>query len=78
VRDYVTDGRQMTHTILGGEQKSSGHWDGNVFVIETKVTNGDYTTRDRWVLADNRKSIRIDREFSNAPGCTQRVVLEKQ
>jgi hypothetical protein len=25
VREYVTDGRQMTHTILGGERKSSAH-----------------------------------------------------
>jgi hypothetical protein len=78
MRDYVTDGREMTHTILGGERKSSAHWDGNVLVIETKVTNGDYTIRDRWVLADDLKSIRIDRELSNAPGRPQRVVLEKQ
>ena len=78
VRDYVTDGREMTHTILGGERKSSAHWDGNALVIETKVTNGNYTIHDRWALADDHKSIRIDRELSNAPGRPQRVVLEKQ
>jgi hypothetical protein len=78
VRDYVTDGREMAHTILGGERKSSAHWDGNVLVIETKVMNGNYTIHDRWALADDHKSIRIDREFSNAPGRPQRVVLEKQ
>ena len=78
VRDYVTDGREMTHTILGGERKSSAHWDVNVLVIETKVMNGNYTIHDRWVLADDHKSIRIDRELSNAPGRPQRVVLEKQ
>ncbi len=79
VREYVTDGRQMTHTILGGERKSSARWDGNVLVIETKVTNGGYTIRDRWTLADDHKSIRIDREFSNDQGRTARhVVLEKQ
>ena len=77
-RDYITDGREMTHTILGGERKSSAHWDGNVLVIETKVMNGNYTIHDRWALADDRKSIRIDRELSNAPGRPQRVVLEKQ
>jgi hypothetical protein len=69
----------MTHTILGGERKSSAHWDGNVLVIETKVTNGDYTIRDRWVLADDHQSIRIDREFSNDQGRNARhIVLEKQ
>src|SRR5579863_4576428 len=26
VRDYVTDGRQMTHSILGGERKSAARW----------------------------------------------------
>jgi hypothetical protein len=78
VRDYVTDGREMTHTILGGERKSSAHWDGNVLVIETKVTNGNYTIRDRWTQTDDHKSIRIDRELSNAPGRPQRVVLERQ
>ena len=40
--------------------------------------NGNYTIHDRWVLADDHKSIRIDRELSNAPGRPQRVVLEKQ
>jgi len=78
VRDYVTDRREMTHTILGGERKSSAHWDGNVLIIETKVMNGNYTIHDRWVLTDDHKSIRIDRELSNAPGRSQRVVLEKQ
>ena len=78
-RDYVTDGRQMTQTVLGGERKSSAHWDGNVLVVETKVTDGDYTIRDRWMLADDHKSIRIDREFSGAQGSrTQHIVLEKQ
>ena len=79
VREYITDGRQMTHTILGGERRSSAHWDGNVLVIETKVTAGDYTIRDRWVLADDHRSIRIDREFSNDQGRNARhIVLEKQ
>jgi hypothetical protein len=78
VRDYVTDGREMTHTILGGERKSSAHWDGNVLVIETKVMNGNYTIHDRWAVAEDHKGIRIDRELSNAPGRPQRVVLEKQ
>jgi hypothetical protein len=77
VRDYVTDRHEMTHTLLGGERMSSAHWHGNVLVIETKVTNGTYTIHDRWVLAGDHKSIRIDREFSNAPGRTQRVGLEK-
>ena len=79
VREYVTDGRQMTHSILGGERKSAAHWDGNVLVIETKVANGDYTIRDRWTLADDKRSIRIDREFSGNQGNTARhVLLEKQ
>jgi hypothetical protein len=79
VRDYVTDGRQMTHSILGGERKSSARWDGNVLVIETKVTEGGYTIRDRWTLADDHKSIRIDREFSgNQGGTTRHILLEKQ
>ena len=79
VREYVTDGRQMTHTILGGERKSSARWDGNALVIETRVTSGGYTIRDRWVLADDRRGINITREFSNDEGRrTQRVVLEKQ
>jgi hypothetical protein len=78
-RDYVTDGRQMTHTILGGERKSSAHWERNVLVIETKVTQGEYTIRDRWMLADDQKSIRIDREFSGEQGSTARhIILEKQ
>ena len=78
VRDYVTDGRLMTHTILGGERKSSAHWEGNVLVIETKVTEGGYTIRDRWMLADDKRSI-IDREFSGNQGATTRhILLEKE
>ena len=78
VREYVTDGRQMSHTILDSKRNSSARWDGNVLVIETDV-NGQYTIRDRWVLADDRNSIRIDREFSSGQGRrSQRVVLEKQ
>ena len=78
VRDYVTDGPEMTHTILGGDRKSSAHWDGNVLVIETNVMNGNYTIHNRWALAEDHKGIRIDRELSNAPGRPQRVVPEKQ
>jgi hypothetical protein len=79
VRDYITDGRQMTHSILGGERKSAAHWDGNSLVIETKVTEGGYTIRDRWTVADDKRSIRIEREFSGSQGGTTRhIVLEKQ
>ena len=79
VREYVTDGRQMTHSILGGERQSSARWDGNVLVIETKVPSGGYTIRDRWTLANDHRSIDINREFSNGQGSrTQHVVLEKQ
>src|SRR5215472_14666892 len=28
VREYVTDGRQMSHSILGSDRKSSARWDG--------------------------------------------------
>jgi hypothetical protein len=40
--------------------------------------NGNYTIHDRWALADDHKSIRIDRELSNPPGHPQRVVLKRQ
>ena len=79
-REYVTDGREMTHTVLGGKRKSSAHWEGDVLVIETKVNvpNGGYTIRDRWVVADDRRTIRIERQFSNNQGRTERILLEKQ
>jgi len=78
-REYVTDGRGMTQTVLGGERKNSAHWEGDVLVIETKVNvpNGGYTIRDRWAVADDRRTIRINRQFSNNQGHTRRIVLEK-
>ena len=79
VREYVTDGRQMSHAVLDTDRKSSARWDGSVLVIETNVNDGAYTIRDRWTLADDHQSIRVDREFSSNEGKrTQRIVLETQ
>jgi hypothetical protein len=79
VREYVTDGRQMSQAVLDTDRKSSAHWDGGVLVIETNVNDGAYTIRDRWILADDKRSIQIDRQFSSSQGTrTQRVVLEKE
>ena len=79
VREYVTDARLMTYTILGGERKSSAHWDGDALIIETQVRSGGNTIHDRWVLADDHRGIRNGREFSNDQDRTARhVVLEKQ
>jgi hypothetical protein len=79
VREYITDGRQMSQAVLDTDRKSSARWDGNVLVIETNVNDGAYTIRDRWILADDKRSIRIDREFSNSQGSrTLRILLEKE
>src|SRR5215469_1819333 len=68
VREYVTDGRQMSQAVLDTDRKSSAHWDGGVLVIETNVNDGAYTIRDRWTLAEDKRSIRIDRQFSSPQG----------
>jgi hypothetical protein len=57
-RDYVTDGRKMTHTVLGRQRTSAAHWDGATLVIETDVSlpGVSYVLVDRWELsADARR-----------------------
>lgn len=40
VRKYTTDGKEISYQWMGGDVKSTAHWDGNAMVIVGKVDVG--------------------------------------
>ncbi len=56
------------------------NWDGDTLLINTKASFGgnDMTISDKWVLAEDGKTLTIERKFSSSQGeMTQKIAMEK-
>jgi hypothetical protein len=78
---YTTDGKESTNTANGNVFKSTVKWDGDDLSIDTKGSfNGtEFTAKDRWTLAEDGKTMTVQRHLASAMGETdQKIVYEKQ
>ncbi len=77
----LTDGTESTNEVMGMQVKTTAKWDGNAVAMQSKVTtpNGDVTLDERWSLADDGKTLTIDRKWTGGFGeTTQKLVHAKQ
>jgi hypothetical protein len=78
---YSTDGKETVNSIHGNQIKSTAKWEGDELAIDGKASfNGaDVTLKDRWSLAEDGKTLIIQRHVNSPMGETdQKIVLEKQ
>jgi hypothetical protein len=78
---FKTDGTETTNQVGSAEIKSKGHWEGSVLVIESRITGdmGEATTRDKWTLSDDGKTLTEVRFWSSSQGdVNQTIVHERQ
>ncbi len=78
---YTTDGKESTNTVAGNEFKSKVGWEGDDLIIDTKGSfNGtDFTAKDHWTLAEDGKTLTVQRHLSTAMGdFDQKIFFEKQ
>jgi hypothetical protein len=59
VRSYSTDGKEIGYQWMGGDVKSTAHWDGNTMVIVGKVDVGgtDITVSGTLTLSADGKTL---------------------
>ncbi len=77
----LTDGTETTNEVMGMQVKTTAKWDGSAIAMQSKVTtpNGDVTLDERWSLADDGKTLTIDRKWTGGFGeTTQKLVHAKQ
>ncbi len=77
----LTDGTESTNEVMGMQVKTTAKWDGNAIAMQSKVTtpNGDVTLDERWSLADDGKTLTIERKWAGGFGeTTQKLVHTKQ
>ena len=67
---YTTDGKECTNSFGGMEFKSVANWDGDDLVVDTKgkFNDTDFTSKDRWKLSSDGKTLTMERHFSSAMG----------
>jgi hypothetical protein len=78
---YSTDGKECVNHVGENEFKSTLHWDGDELVVETKGTfsGNEFTSKDRWTLSTDGKTLSIARHLSSAMGeADMKTVFEKQ
>jgi len=78
---YTTDGKECVNTVRNNELKSTVNWDGDALIVKTKVNfqGNDVTLDDKWTLAEDGKTLTIDRQISSPQGeLTMKTVLVKQ
>jgi hypothetical protein len=78
----TTDGKECTNPgFQGAPTKSVMKWDGDALTIESKGQFGDidFTSKERWTLSDDGKTITVAQTISSSMGeFTQKLVFEKQ
>jgi hypothetical protein len=78
---YNTEGKETTNTVAGNEFKSTAKWDGADLSIDTKgsFSGTEFTSKDRWTLLDDGKTLSVSRHISSAMGdADMKMVFEKQ
>jgi hypothetical protein len=84
-QDYTlaitTDGKEATNNAGGMELKSTGSWDTNNLVVNTKLKfqDNDVAIKSTWVLATDGKTLTVTAHLTSPMGETdQKMVFEKQ
>jgi hypothetical protein len=78
---YTTDGKECVNHVADNEFKSTLKWDGDELTIDTKgsFSGTDFTSKDRWSLSADGKTLTIARHISSAMGeADMKTVFEKQ
>lgn len=78
---YTTDGKESINTFAGNEFKSTAKWEGDDLVIETKgkFNDNEFTSKDRWTLSSDGKTLTVAQHFSSAMGeADMKMIFEKQ
>lgn len=80
--NYTTDGKECTNQGPGGSEiKSTVRWDGEALLIDSKGAFGEtaYVAKEKWSLAEDRKTLTVLRHFSSSMGeLDQKVVMQKE
>jgi hypothetical protein len=78
---YTTDGKECVNTVRNNELKSVVNWEGDALIVKTKLNfqGNDVTLDDKWTLAEDGKTMTIDRLINSPQGeLTMKTVLVKQ
>jgi hypothetical protein len=78
---YTTDGKECSNQVGDNEFKSTLQWDADDLSISTKgsFSGTDFTSKDRWNLSADGKTLTITRHITSAMGeADMKEVLEKQ
>ena len=78
---YTTDGKECVNHMGDNEFKSTLNWDGNDLVVDTKgsFSGNDFTSKGRWTLSADGKTLTITQHFSSAMGeMDMKEVFDKQ
>lgn len=76
-----TDGTETTNQMGSFAIKSKAKWEGSALMVQSKAStdNGEFTTKEKWTLSEDGKTLTIVRTFSGPQGdMTQTVVHDKQ
>ena len=77
----TTDGKEATNNAGGTELKSTGSWEGNKLVINTKLKfqDNDVAIKSVWLLSDDGKTLTQNAHITSPLGeLDQTMVFEKQ
>jgi len=78
---YSTDGKECVNHVGANEFKSTLNWDGDELVVDTKGSFGgnEFTSKGRWSLSSDGKTLSIAQHLSSAMGETDvKLVFDKQ
>ena len=79
--EYNTEGKETTNDLRGNPAKTTGKWDGDALLLDTKASFGgnDLELMDKWTLSEDGKTLTINRHIKAPQGeLEQTIVLEKQ
>jgi hypothetical protein len=77
----TTDGKEVTNNAGGTELKSTGSWEGNNLVVNTKLKfqDNDVAIKSVWLLSDGGKTLTQNSHIISPLGeLDQKMVFEKQ
>lgn len=78
---YTTDGKECVNKLADNEFKSTLKWEGDELVVDTKgsFSGTDFTSKDRWTLSSDGKTMTVARHISSAMGdADMKLVFDKQ
>jgi hypothetical protein len=79
--NYTTDGKECVNKLGENEFKSTLKWDGDDLIVDTKgsFSGNDFTSKDRWTLSSDGKTLTVARHISSPMGeADMKEVFAKQ